>query len=366
MFKKTRILIESLRSKWFPTEEDKIWGQWVDYAHRGTEDLVKLLSSNVRDSFKRRAIFLLLVPSADLNPVYWKDEVGKFYQNLDFLKTLTPNLLDYATELIVEFYELLRPSHRDKPKNIAGGGGGIVVFMQIPDKYHTALCFYNNCILRLLALLPMERGEKIFSLFSLRDISTFSDMEDSSGYNPFQNLLYSEVDETWKRRSDATMRQIIQNELTGKTQPREKWENALICYAEVIKLQTCGDGLDYSVGLFADQIQFLVSEEHFGSELLSSWEVPRIYKILSADIYKEIRYRVVKFLIFGNNREFSVLSDDTLIFAERILEEFGEDDQNLALKIQTSIDAGKEILAERQKEQSVIKQSEDDILNQMK
>lgn len=366
MLKRAKVFVEGLRNKWFPTGDDKVWKQWVDYKRRETRDLVELLTSDVRDSFKRRAIFLLLVPSADFSPIYWTEEVGKFYQRLDFLKTLTPELLGYATDLIVEFYTILKPMHCDRPKHYAQGGGGITIFMSVPDKYHDVLYFYNNCILLLLTMLPEEQCERIFPLFSLLDISTYSNMEDASGYNPFQNLLYSKVDEKWKRRADSTMRQIIGDEVAGKTKPREEWENALRCYAYTIKLQLYGEKLPYAVDLFADQIQFLVSKEHYGNELIDDWKVARIFQVLSADTYKEIRYRVARFVVFGNKDEFRVWSDDTLQGAEMMLNEFGQDDKELARRIQAAIDKGKKRSTEHQNERAVAKKVEDDIMSQMR
>ncbi|MDP1619744.1 MAG: hypothetical protein Q8M12_01965, partial [bacterium] len=61
MLKKLEVFIEGLKNKWFPTGDDKMWKQWVDYKRRGTRDLRDLLRSDVNDSFKRRSLFLLIV-----------------------------------------------------------------------------------------------------------------------------------------------------------------------------------------------------------------------------------------------------------------------------------------------------------------
>lgn len=366
MLKRAKIFVEGLRNKWFPTGDDKVWKQWVDYKRRETRDLVELLTSDVRDSFKKRAIFLLLVPSEDFNPIYWTEKVGKFYQSLDFLKTLSSDLLGYTTGFIIEFSTMLKPMHCDKPKNYSQGGDGITIFMSIPDKYHDALSFYNRCILLLLTLLPERQCERIFPLFSLRDISTYCGMEDASGYSPFQNLLYSNADEKWKRKADMMMQIIIQEEVSEKTKPREEWENALKCYAYTIGLQLYSDKLHYGADLLADQVQFLVAKEHYGQDLIDTWKVPRIFQLLSADIWKEIRYRVARFVIFGNKSEFCVWDDDTLQAAKVMLEEFGQDDQELAERIQAAIEEGKKRLNERQQEQAIAKQTENDIMSQMR
>lgn len=362
---KTKIIIEKLQRKWFPSEDDKAWKQWVDYKKRETKDLIELLTSDVRDSLKRRVIFLLLVPSAEFNPIYWTEEVGKFYHKFDFLKTLAPDLLAYTTDLVVEFYTMLKPMHHDKPENFAQGGGGITVFWSVPDKYHDALYNYNNCILQLLTILPEVECERIFPLFSLRDISTYWDLEDASGYNPFQSLLYSDVNEKWKKQADAIMRQIIIDELSGKTKPREEWENALKCYAYIITLQLYGEKLPYSVDLFADQIQFLVSEKNYGEELINCWNVVKIFHILSADTYKEIRYKVAKFMVVGNKSEFSIHSDETLQGAIMMLDELVLEDE-LVSRIQSKIEEYNKKSVESENEKITAQNAEDKILSQMK
>ena len=332
-----KIIIQRLKSRWFPTEEDKIWKEWVDYKEREPKNLIELLNFNVRDGFKKRAIFLLLVPSAEFNPIYWKKEIGNFYHQNDFLKTLTPDLLSYAISLIVQFCTTFRPMHSEKPNNYAEGGGGITIFYSVSDKYHDALYFYNSCILTLLTIAPKERCERIFQLFSLQDVSSYWNMEDASGYNPFHNLLHSDIDELWKIKADAQMRQIITNELTGKTKPREDWEDALKCYADIINLCMYSEKPNYSTEMFADQIDFLVSEDHYGKKLISDWHVAKILKILSGDNYKELRHRITKFMVLGNEKKFSVWSNETLEGAEMMLTEFNQD-REIAEMLQPAIE----------------------------
>ena len=366
MLKKAKVIIEGFRNKWFPAGDDKVWKQWVEYKRRDTRDLTELLKSDVRDDFKRRAIFLLLVPAAEFNPIYWTEKVGKFYHSLDFLNILTPDLLNYATDLIVEFDVMIKPMHNDKPENHVQGGCGVTVFMSVPDKYHNALYFYNNCIMLLLTLLSEEQCKRVFPLLSLRDISTYWNMDNASGYNPFQKLLCSNVDEQWKRQADATMRQIIKDELSNKIKPRKKWEDALKCYAEIIQLQLYGEKLPYNIELFSDQIKFLISEGHDGRELINEWHIPKIFQILSTDDYKEIRYLVAKFVVFNNKSVFKVWSEDTLQGAKMMLDEFGQNDQKLAQRIQAAIDDYKKQSAKNQNEQTNAKKDEDDIINKMK
>src|SRR5512133_741528 len=134
MLKRAAVIIEKWRSKWFPTGDDEVWKQWVDYERREARDVVQLLTSDVRDTFKRRAVFLLLVPAAELSPIYWTEEVGRFWRGSGFIEHLTPDLLDYATDLVVEFCAMLKPEHCDRPKQYSQSGCGITILMSLPDK----------------------------------------------------------------------------------------------------------------------------------------------------------------------------------------------------------------------------------------
>lgn len=359
-------LLKRLRSKWFPTEEDMKWKKWVDFKSGEARDLVDLLSQQVNDSFKKRALFLLFVPSAAVNPLYWKGDIGKFYYKPEILDKLTPDLLNYAAELITQFVTVLSPMHCDRPRNVAEGGGGIMVYMSIPDKYHDALHFYNRCILKLLAKLPAEQAEKIFSLYSLNDISMFWNMDTASGYNPFQNLMYSDdIDEKWKRLADLKMRDIVRAEIEGKAKPREEHEDALRCYSRFIQMQFYGP--HYTKELFVEQAKFLVENLQPNAHLIDCFNVINFFKLLSADSQKELRHRISRYTVIENIEEygrFHVYDTETRRAAEQMLEEFS-DDQELAGKVRELITEGEKKQAENIAHQAKEKETEDSILAAM-
>lgn len=363
------VIFDGLKSTWFPTKEDKIWKQWVDFQNREENDLIGLLTADVKEGFKRRALFLLLVPSSDFNSIYWKNEVGKFYKGSEFLLSLSPSLLSYVTELVFEFCSILGPIHCDRPKNTVSGGGGIRIFMQVPDKFHDALNFYNSCILTLLPLLPVEQGEKIFSAFRLLDVSSYSNMEDESGYNPFSWLLSAkDIDEKWKKMADIEMREIIQKELSGKSKPREEWEGALGCYASVIQSQIFS-GPNYSVDMFAGQMEFIVDNCQSRRQPINDWHVAKIFNILAADVYKDLRYKIAKSVVFerqGNHSEFAVYNEATLQAANQMIKEFGDSDSNLADKLTQLIIISQEKQTDNAAERSRKQQAEENLLSQMK
>ena len=361
-----KTIIETFKRKYFPTQDDSVWKRWVDFKQRETNDLYKLLASDVRDSLKKRALFLLIVPSADFNPIYWTQKVGKFYHKTDFFTPLSPELLTYATDLIIEFSKTLRPMHNEKPKQYAEGGGGITIFHSVPGKYHDALYFYNECILHLLTIVPEEKCEQIFPLYSLQDISTYWNMDDCSGYNPFQSLLYSSVDEKWKRNADTKMRQIIKDELAGKIEPREDWEDALKCYARIINFMLYCKEPKYSDDMFADQIAFIVSKEHYAKKLIDSWNVAMILNKLSAGVYKNIRYKVAQFMLLSSEDVFSIWSESSLAGAYSMLAELGDGDEELIQKIQLEIDKYHKNSEEAAQKANAVQKEEEGILHLMK
>lgn len=174
--------IERLKVKFFSSEDDKAWKTWVDLKPRNEKDLIDLLSFDVRVEFKRRAIFLLLVPLNGFNKFYWKGDLGKFNHDPSFLKLISsPAELDYAADLVFDFCSELKFKHIGKSKVSVFGGDGVTFYVPVMEKYHTPLSFYNSCILEFLSLLPEEKARKLFSLFSLLDISTLAKPMAKSG-----------------------------------------------------------------------------------------------------------------------------------------------------------------------------------------
>jgi len=366
--KSLKVFVEGLRQRFFPTEEDKTWKQWVDYKERETRDLIGLLSCDVKDSFKRRALFLLVVPSADFNPIYWAKEIGKYFPRTDFLKSLTADQLDYLADLIIGFCSVLRPMHCATPKHSVAGGSGIMIYTSIPDRYHDALHFYNNCIPHLLTQLPVEKAEKVFAHFSLINISTYSNLDNASGYNPFRNLFYIEgIDERWKREADARMREIVLSEISGESKPRKEWEEAIRQYADIVQMMLCGE-IRCSLELYASQIQFIIDNRPGHNKLIDNWQVIKLFRLLAGDQYKELRHTIARYALLedtGEFSKFSLYSGDTQEAANQILSEFG-DDQELVAKI-------RELEVERDKKQAQNdayqaekKATENDILAQMR
>ncbi len=191
-------------------------------------------------------------------------------------------------------------------------------------------------------------------------------MDDCSGYNPFQSLLYSSVDEKWKRNADTKMRQIIKDELAGKIEPREDWEDALKCYARIINFMLYCKEPKYSDDMFADQIAFIVSKEHYAKKLIDSWNVAMILNKLSAGVYKNIRYQVAQFMLLSSEDVFSIWSESSLAGAYSMLAELGDGDEELIQKIQLEIDKYHKNSEEAAQKANAVQKEEEGILHLMK
>lgn len=353
--KNLKVFINGLRKRFFPSEEDKAWKQWVDFKNRDKNDLIGLLTSGVGDSFKRRALYLLFIPSSDFKIIYWERPIENFHYGTDFLKSLTVDLLDYVVELIIGFYSALKPMN------------GVVV--SIPDKYRDALNYYNTCILCLLALLPEEKAEKIFPYFSLKDITSFWNMDCASGYNPFGKLLLAKgISERWKREADVKMRKIVLGEISGKTKSREEWEEAIHNYADFVMTLISRKAIKhYPLELFISQVQFIMDNRKDQKKLIKDWQLFMLFKLLAGDKHEELRHTIARYALLEDNSEFSrfCIYDLTRPAVEYILREFG-DDLELVAKIkilEEEKDKKQTELAVYQAERAA---AEEDILNQMR
>jgi hypothetical protein len=366
MSKELKKVISRLRDKWLPEEEDRVWRQWVDLKKsRVTSDLLDLLSLKVRDSFKRRALFLLMAPSADFNPVYWERKIGCLCSETKFLGLLSPGLLVYAAELVIEFCSVLRPVGNDR-SGIITCGGYIKISKKVLDEHSGTLEFYNNCMQALLKLLPSYWAEKVFLLFPLKDFSCYSSIDEGSGYNPFGRLMGDkEINEKWKKAADTRMRMVIEDEVAGLTRPRADWEEALGCYSNIIQLQLFSE-LHYSRELFVDQMLFLTFDRYRGKHLIKGYNVARIFAILSGEDCKDLRHRIARFVIlFDNSLGKFFIYSDTIKAAEQMLAEFGESDPELKNRLQILFEESESRKSEKNDFNHKAKEAEENVLSLM-
>lgn len=312
--KNLKVIAARLKRKFFPTEDDKKWKQWVDFKYRDTGDLIELLSSDVEDSFKRRALYLLIVPSADFNTFYWKQGIS--FRRIDFLTKLATDQLNYVANLIIEFCSILRPIHTGKTKLSITNGGNMTVYVSVVK-------FYNTCILQLLDLLPEEKAKELFQFFWLLGIFT----NDILIISPFKDLMSDQnINEKWKKAADIRMREIIRSEIAGEIKPREEYGGAINEYAIFVQ-QMFFLNVKYSVEIYASQIQFIIDNSRDKKDLIDYGDIMKMFNFFSADKYKELRYALAKYVLDKDNDGFSnfLIYDDETNEIDYILKEFGDD-----------------------------------------
>jgi len=237
---KIKAVFEELKSQWFSKDDDRAWNEWVDTRTSDSmRELVTLIKSDVRPTFKARALFLLLAYGDAYNPIYWKGgNTGGAWSELNYMKSLDMDLIRLAAKLVIAFHEDSKSRPRD---------GWIVGY-----EYQMRV---------LLSLLPEEQAEELFAHYPLNDLQSFYSMDDSSGYNPFRHLLrHKGITDCWKRKADAKVREIIELEESGQRTPRQSHERALVCYTYILSSITYRNQLPYSTEFFADQVEFSATQ----------------------------------------------------------------------------------------------------------
>jgi hypothetical protein len=122
------------------------------------------------------------------------------------------------------------------------------------------------------------------------------------------------------------MRKIIELERSGLTSPREDWEDALKCYANIIQAQLHKQ-LNYSRDLFAEQIELILEKRNSGKQLIADCQLLRLLNHFSGERHKDLRYRIAQFVVFDR---FIIYDIETTAAASKILAEFGVLDSKLA------------------------------------
>lgn len=346
IMKRITAVIERWRSKFFPSETDKVWQDWVDFKGRELRDLRELIEdAEIGDEFKARALFLMLTPDLAWCPFYWTNRRSYVRGHSLKLDGLSPDLLAYVAELVTEFYQHLKDTKRAE---------------DVSQELNT----YNYYVLTLVALLPDEQAENIFSLFEINDRS--------GHYRPLGSLFARpKVDEKWKREADLRMRQVITNELAGETCPRAEHEEALWRYANLIQPPFTGD-LPYSPSLFVEQIAFIISvapqykggRHKGGRRLINSWQVAKIFKIIASE-RPEYLYDFSRFVMTSKDEDFWVYNQETLEAAELMLGAVSGDAE-LVQRLQDVFLSGQQRLVEEGRKHQEKARVEQSILERMR
>jgi hypothetical protein len=317
-FSRVKAVIKKWRKDLCPKGEDRIWSQWLDLKNRERRDLVELLTSDCKDSFKVRALLLLLLPHKDLHPFRWDFDLScsswHSYHGLSAVKLegSTRDLLERAAELVVVAMQDL-----SERRNAV-------------REFREELWSLNSYLLQLMVLMP-DKALQLLEYYQLNDTNSFSNMDDSSGYNPLLSLWWGDVPEEIKVAADTEMRAVILSEAAGETTPREDWEEALPCYWYHITIQLHRkEGLVYDAALLVSQIQFVLSLPGMkGRRLISNFHVSPLWNYLSGEQNKKLRHQFARFVLFENGEPFSIYDSNTHEAAVAIQTEFGTEDPEI-------------------------------------
>jgi len=334
----------------FSPEDDLTWKEWVDLWSASDWDLFDLVASDRSLNFKKRALFLLMVPSDDLNPLYWIDKVGEFrYPDemiKDFLSDLDEDLLNFAADLVAEFYPI-KKSEID---------GSIKEGKKVEYRHMHVIKFYNNCILKLLCQLSLERCEQIFSLYLIHDIYAIWGGQ-GDWFSPLNDLFGSAAFEKIKELADKQMREIIEDPNISD----EKRHDTIWNYSSIVVDQ--GKKLTYSIGLYASQMERVVK---YGIYNIKLDNVPDIFKWFAGDVYKDLRTKIA--LSVASQEDISIEDEDVekkLLGAQMILKELCESDV-LSAKVDLVIAQGVALVNQRERRIKHAQSRKDKLWNKMK
>lgn len=262
------------------TGQIRLWDEWVRLKKRKEEDLGKLITADVNDVFKARAIAILLTPKEGFAPFTWCDTEPidyRPYVNINFAR-LSPELNEFVLSLFEfnrENAEKIKPSADMPPANI--------------------LHAYNEYILSQLAVLPEcgnDMAERLFNCY--QPYVEYGNQYDY--YKSFELILRAKIPEKWKKMADDKMRDLINLRQQGLTQPRNDYDKPFLHYMNLITADLLHK-LPYSVDLFASQVEFIIRSPSMGDDELSllSLYMDTVQKVLGDGAHEETLGAVIRF-----------------------------------------------------------------------
>jgi len=357
IMKTMKTLIKRWKEKFFSEESERVWEEWVDFDKRDWKDLKDLVQDGgVRPEFKARALFIMLTPELSWCPFYWVDHEAFFdrykgYPGLGFsfnLSGLSAELLCYVADLIKVFYQSVK---NRRSEDFVG-----------------TMSIYNNYVINLLARLPEEWAEDLFPIFEINDPTVWCNIDAASGYNPLERLFaHPKVNERWKREADAKIRQVILDEICGRSEPRADHEEALKRYADMIQLQMYKNRMTYSQAFFVDQIRFIanLSPAKRDRPLIDSWKITAILKMIATEYDDDLLYRFSRFILADGGGKFVAHNQSTIEAAKLMLIALKDDLEAVDI-LQDAIFSGRQIVAEKERRRQEKEWTEQAIMKKMK
>lgn len=364
-----------LRKFEFETSEKDncLWNSWVDLAKEGEFSalLHTLLRSGARNSFKAKAIIVLLAPDLQILPFRC------------FNKDQSQNYLYYSGSFELESF----------PKEFVRFGGELICLnidyltrdREITEEVRNALFVYNRFIIKFLTVLPEDDNlasrlfrlyqSSISLLYNHRDVYDVDyeeyyeeggeDDMSESGYDFLFSIITNKlVPLKWKLLADEEIRKPITSETESGS--------GFMClrrYIYNIGTANCvGDFEYYPRELFVSQISFVMELpiDYYGKKLLDSWK--EIYNIgaMAGNEFRETRHKLARQIILDKKNDFLICLPSDRVMASNMLKEFGAEDKQLAEKLDLLVSEADK----RESDQKVLYKNQDqkkaDLLTQMR
>lgn len=362
MAKITAEIFKKIGMEDFTEEEERAWKDWVNTIYDNyPNSLKKIIFEDYKIKFKKRAITVMLAPDFNNLPFYWHSDYS--WSRLNFcsvflsLKEIDSNLIQFISELIIECLKILDYN----PENKA----------QKKEENLDIWCDYQGYLIDILEITSDEAQKEIlFSYFSLNDAFPYENMDFSSGYNPFWNLMSRKgIDEKWKVRADEKMKKIILSELEKKSVPRVNYENAFSCYVSFINKHFFASDLYYSKKLFDSQIEFIFENArkiNTKYELISNYNIPKIMKIFFEDEYKMLRYKLCCYMLSKSEEDLKIYCREGLNATKAMREEFTSLDKDLKMKLERAISDGEKRVLSAEESKRKNEKIREEIISKMK
>lgn len=332
------------------SEQNEVWDSWVEQKGYDTHGIRELITDDVRDVFKARAIAILLAPKSDFVPFTWHQSVPNDYGggSGDFkFAALSPQLQAFV-EAILEISTDVIPA------------------LNTESDSRKAKLFYNCYLLEVLGFLQEDNpvATRLFERYQVIDPAY------ATGYSPFCSVLSEEIPEKWKKLADDKMRELIRAEQEDCTQPHKEEGKILRNYVNNIEACSFAETFPYDVGLYASQLDFLLGLPNIGGwEIIRSYHLTKILTKLNDEGHKELRHRLARHVMLtdhGEDGAFRVYNDETYAAAVALLEEFGNEDLELGNRLRKAIAEREERMSERRDAARKLREKLDAVMARMR
>ena len=322
------------RKRLLKSSDDHLWAEYITVFQPTRDDLLMLLKSEVRTGFKARALLLCLVPDTSWCPVLAAHTLPKtsfLKRELEGFALLRRDLQMFCAELIFELLDLIERT-----------ANGISEWCKLRDRYQPYLR-------ELLAIFPPSSpiAVEAFRRYELNDIILMNDVDFSSGYYPFQSLMYDpRIPMDWKRLADGAIREIIRAEEAGTSEPRAIWERALDCYVRSFTYIVYHLVCPYDEAFLAEQFLFITSLERGAAHICDDLKQSPCRTKLAAIQHGEPLRSFVRSIMLNVDPPFAITSSETLDLTRWLLQRYG-DDAELAFILREAIRIGAPIVEQQ-------------------